>query len=143
MSIVKTFQKKIFYLYIIVLALTLYSCTSNRMYNLESEINNFISKQNSNFELKLDTISKFDWDELLIAGPYTDLNRIDGYQLNNFSNDIKHHDKFTLFGFIKEKKGVKWIELKGAKIFDKLVKGGKNGHKIYPKKESIFKLKVK
>jgi hypothetical protein len=87
--------------------------------------------------LRLDTISSFEWDELLVAGPYTDLERIDGYQLDRFSNEIKHHDSFIFVGFLKNKKGVKWIELKRNMISDSLF----NKNNILLKSNSIFELK--
>lgn len=89
------------------------------------------------FELVLDTISSFKWDELLVAGPYTDLNSIKEYKLDKFPNSIKHSDTFIFFGFINEKRGVKWIELKRYKAFSTFFKDS-NGYKIYSKSDSKF-----
>lgn len=126
---------------ILLFLFILNSCYSKRANNLETEINNFVSKKDSTLILKLDTISSFEWEELLIAGPYTDLHRIEEYNLSSFSNEIKHYDSFTFFGFIDKKIGVKWIQLNETKVYEKLLKGGKNGYNTYSKKDCIFELK--
>jgi len=66
----------------------------------------FLSEQEENipFEFVLDTVSSFEWDELLIAGPYTDLERIKEYDLSKFPNTISDHDSFTFFGFLNNQK---------------------------------------
>lgn len=139
MSIINYYKKiNLLFLKLVIIfnLLILVSCADNRLRNLEQQTNDFILQQKtqSKFELKLDTISSFEWDELLIAGPYTDLEEIEGYNLNKYSNSIKSHDRFTFFGFIKDKKGIKWIELNGTKIYEDLLKGGKKGYNTYLKK---------
>ena len=143
MSINNNYKKVNILLFSLVLIFSvLVSCQDNRLRNIEQQINNSILQQKPQlvFELRLDTISSFEWDELLVAGPYTDLEEIKGYNLNQYSNSIKSHDRFTFFGFIKDKKGIKWIELNGAKIYEDLLKGGKKGYNTYSKKDCIFQL---
>jgi hypothetical protein len=145
MSIVINYKKVnllLFSLILTIIFLVLVSCQDNRLRNTEQQINNYISQQKPQieFELRLDTISSFEWDELLIAGPYTDLKEIEEYNLNKYSNSIKSHDRFTFFGFIKDKKGIKWIELNGTKIYEGLLKGGKKGYNTYSKKDCVFQL---
>lgn len=140
MPIVISITKKNNLLKYILLILTIYSCTSNRLYELESKINNYVLGQNSSFEIKLDTISSFEWDELIVAGPYTDLQKIEDCELDKFPNSIKSHDRFIFLGFMLNKKGVKYIELKRDKGLDTLLNEGRNGYKIYLKKETNFKI---
>ena len=104
MSIINIIKKII---YIIVMFLVLQSCTSKRTNSLESKINSHIDKQNSNFELRLDTISTFEWDELLIAGPYTDISNINEYNLNDFPSIATDYDQDLFVGFIHKKKASK------------------------------------
>ena len=67
------------------------SCQRNRLTEMETKIDLFLSEQEENipFEFVLDTVSSFEWDELLIAGPYTDLEDIKEYDLSRFPNTIK------------------------------------------------------
>lgn len=124
----------------VLLILAICSCTSKRLYELESEINNYVSRQNTSFEFRLDTISSFEWDELLVAGPYTDLHKIEECELSMFSNSIKSHDRFIFLGFMLNKKGVRYVELNRGKGLDLLLNDGNNGYKIYPKKETTFEI---
>lgn len=142
MPIVANMSKESNLILYIFLILGICSCTSKRMYELESEINNYVSRQDSSFEFKLDTISSFEWDELLVAGPYTDLNEIYEYELGMFSNSIKSHDRFILLGFMLNKKGVKYIELKRDKGLDILLNGGRNGYKIFKREKTDFEIKL-
>lgn len=98
------------------------SCQDNRLRSIEQRINNYISKQKpqQEFQLRLDTISSFEWDELLVAGPYTNLDKISGYNLSKIPNTIKSHDSFILFCFINKKKGIKFMEFKRYLLSDKL-----------------------
>lgn len=116
----------------------LVGCNDNgKLYDLGNRLDKFITSQEnqSELEIRLDTISSFKWDEVLIAGPYTDLNRFEEYDFSRFPNTIMSHDSFILIGFIKQKEGVKWIEVKRTKIISEIFK--KN--EIYPKYEAIFK----
>jgi len=111
---------------------------------METKIDLFISEQEENipFQFVLDTVSSFEWDELLIVSPYTDLERIEEYDLSRFPNTIKSHDSFTFFGFIHNKKGVKWMDLKRDKAFSGIPKGGEiRGCSVYSKTECRFVLK--
>mgnify|MGYP000076483430 FL=1 len=111
---------------------------------METKINMFLLKQEENipFQFVLDTISSFEWDELLIAGPYTDLEDIKEYDLSRFPNTIKSHDSFTFFGFLNNKKGVKWMDLKRDKAFSGIPKGGEiRGCKVHSKTACRFVLK--
>jgi len=111
---------------------------------METNIDLFLLEQEENipFEFVLDTISSFEWDELLIACPYTDLEDIKEYDLSKFPNTIKDHDYFMFFGFIHNKKGVKWMNLKGNKAFSGIPKGGEiRGCKVHSKTACRFVLK--
>ena len=125
-----------------LIVLIICSCTSKRVYELEFDINNYVSRQNSSFKFKLDTISSFEWDELLVAGPYTDLNEIYEYELGMFSSSIKSHDRFILLGFMLNKRGVKYVELKRDKGLDILLSGGRNGYKIFKREKTDFEIKL-
>ena len=120
------------------------SCQRNRLTEMETKINMFLLKQEENipFQFVLDTISSFEWDELLIAGPYTDLEDIKEYDLSRFPNTIKSHDSFTFFGFLNNKKGVKWMDLNRDKAFSGIPKGGEiRGCKVHSKTACRFVLK--
>lgn len=120
------------------------SCQRHRLSEMESKINMFLSEQEENipFEFVLDSVSSFEWDELLIVSPCTDLERIEGYDLSRFSNTVKSHDSFTFFGFLNNKKGVKWIQLKRDKAFSGIPNGRViKGCNVYPKIECRFVLK--
>lgn len=123
---------------ILILLLLNISCNNlNRLEELESKIKKFLITQNSgDFNLKLDTISSFQWDELLIAGPYSNIDNISGYNLKRIPNTIKSHDSFILFCFIENKNGVKYMEFERSFFYktfeDKMV------NKIYSKSESNF-----
>lgn len=117
------------------------ACSNNRLQKLENHVSSFISEQEPNtpFTLVLDTVSSFKWNELLIAGPYTDFNNIKakGYNLKKFPNSVSPNDHFVFLGFINNKKGVKWIELNRNSTFSEIIKGG---YKIYPKSDCKFNL---
>ena len=107
---------------ILILILMNFSCTNqNRLVENENKIKIFLTnKKDGNFNLVLDTISSFQWDELLVAGPYTNLDKISGYNLSKIPNTIKSHDSFILFCFINKKKGIKFMEFKRYLLSDKL-----------------------
>lgn len=121
--------------------IVLSSCNENkRLHRLEIHLNSFISKQEINknvFTLELDTISSFEWDELLISSPYTNLNKsyrdYDFSEFPNISESI--NEKFILLGFINKKKGVRYVELKRSQALGLLSKSSK---KIFNKSESKF-----
>lgn len=147
MSIVNNYKKvnhSFFNLVLIFNILVLVSFVDNKLINLEQQTNNFISKQKPHldFELKLDTISSFKWDELLVAGPYTYLKDIKGYNFRKFPDFATEHDEDIFLGFILENKGVKWVRLKEYKLFKTILVGGNHGYKTYSKKECIFILRI-
>ena len=124
----------------IALILTFFSCKKNRLNHYQNNITEFLIKNHErpNAKLLLDTVSMFNWDEIIIAGPYTDLKKISNYNFNNFPNTIKSFDNFVLFGFINKKKGVKYFEIDRYLIPDNLFSKKNMDYKIYKKKESVF-----
>ena len=118
------------------MALILLSCQNNRLNHLEKNIVNFLVSSKGNSELILDTISNVTWDEIIIAGPYTNLEKISNYNFNAFPNTIKSHDSFILFGFINEKKGIKYFEISRNLVSDNIFENNNLEYKIYSKSES-------
>lgn len=120
------------------------SCTTNKHKTLENKLQAYIIKQpiGKEFTLQLDTITSFDWEELLIAGPYIDIDKIekDKYDLSNLPNFTKSNDKYILIGFINNKKAICWIETKSNSPIKKLLINSE-GYKILKKDECIFHLK--
>ena len=127
----------------ILVLLIIFSCKSNRAKILENQLNGYIinSESENSLLLRLDTISTFDWDALLVAGPYTNLNHIKEYDLKKFPTEYEISDREVFFGFLNNKKGVKWVDLKITKELEQLTFGGKNGYRVYPKTDCVFKLK--
>lgn len=118
------------------------SCEDNRLVRLESNINEVIvkSKSNTQVKLKMDTISSFQWDSLLVVGPYSFLEKIsekENLDLNKIPNTIQHHDSFILIIFLNNKEGIKWIEIERSNKLDNLFKDG-NGYSIYSKARTNF-----
>lgn len=145
MSIVNYLKKVNFWFFNLIIILNLlflFSCVNNRVISLEQQINYFISQQKpqSEFELRLDTISSFKWDRLLLAGPYTYLEDIKDYDFRNFPNFATEHDENIFLGFILKNEGVKWFRLKKYKLFKPILEGGKRGYKTYSRKDCIFQL---
>lgn len=128
---------------ILLLLLLIISCNNqNRLVEEESKIKKFLTRQNKgDFNLKLDTISSFHWDELLIAGPYMNIDSIPGYNLKRIPNEIKSHDSFIIFCFIEKKKGVKYMEFE--RYFFYKTFEDKMFNKIYSKSESVFSITKK
>lgn len=135
MSIVYKFIGVILLLFLSV------SCTTNRLNELEYSINDILISGNnqSPFILTLDTISSFEWDELLVAGPYVALSEIEGYHFEKFPSTATDYDQFVFFGFISKKKGIKWLSPTRNEYIDSLYKGS-FGYKIYPRTETNFKI---
>jgi len=91
----------------------------------------------------MDTISSFEWDSLLVVGPYSLLESIsekESVKLNKIPNTIQHHDSFMLIIFLNNNEGIKWIEIDRANNLENLFRDG-NGYSFYPKAESNFILK--
>ncbi len=139
MFVVKLFKRKR-----VILCLYFFcSCTSNNLPDLESHINKEIYRQKSQekFTLKLDTISSFEWDELLIATPYSDIFTIDGYSFKKFPSIATDYDQYIFLGFISNKKGVKWAAPYINDEMESLTIGGK-GYKIFKREKTDFEIKL-
>lgn len=130
---------------LLILFIIFSSCT--RFYHLnrlENKIN-LLLKSDSTSVISLDTISSFEWDELIVATPYADLDKIKGYHLSRFPKSIKSFDTFIFLGFTYKKKGVRWLNIKLNEKADKLFKDGiyqKSDCKFYEKKVVINPLKL-
>lgn len=124
---------------ITLLSTIIISCQKSKLDIHKKKVNTFLVKNENatNFKLVLDTISSFKWDEMIVAGPYTDLQDITGYDFNDFSNEIKHYDRFVLIGFINNKKGVKYFEINRSLISVNIFDANNNkDYRIYKKSES-------
>lgn len=126
---------------VILLLLLSVSCSTNRLNELEYRVNDILisgnNHQNQFITLKLDTISYFDWDELIVAGPYVSINKIEGYNFKNFPSTATDYDQYVFVGFISKKKGIKWLSPTRNKYIDSLYIGS-FGYKIYPRTETNF-----
>ena len=131
----------------IFIALILKSCNDvSRMETYENQFDKFLSELNTkdSIYLRLDTISGFDWDSLLIVGPYEDIDNIslkEGLDLSGIPNVTKHHDRYILIGFLKNKKAKRYMELQRNSFLDQLLKNENTGHKIFAKEKSRFIIK--
>lgn len=136
--------KKNQFLFVMFILFTLYSCQDNRLEEMEERIaKDLTSGRDSLKTFRLDTISSFRWDQVLVAGPYADLQKIEenlGYDLDGFPDAIKHHDSFILFGFMSKKKGVHYLEIKRKYLKDSVFLGNAGNYRFYSKSESIFPL---
>lgn len=130
----------------LILLLFLTSCqTDIRLEINEKIINKFLEENSKNQEniLILDTISSFEWNEIIVAGPYSNFEEIGSetkYQLQKFPNTIKSHDHYIFVGFINNKKGLYYIEIPIFLLPDYLYKGSGKNYKIYPRKNSNLHL---
>jgi len=99
---------------------------------LAEEIEKELSSENGAIDFA--KMTDFDWDSLIILGPYTTIENIEKeFDLNLANirqNGIHYSDYYDLVVFIKDKKSVKIVELKRA-INSQL--------KIVKKEESKFK----
>lgn len=122
------------------------ACENNRLPDFESHVNQIIEKDKIHGEIRLtmDTINSFQWDHLMIVGPYVDLKNVsekEGLDLDRIPNFTKDHDRFILMVFLNDKEGIKWIQLKRSNLIEKLLRGGGMGYRVYPKAQSDFILK--
>ncbi len=117
------------------------SCTTNRLNELEQNINK-LDYNHENYSISLDTISFFEWDEVVIAGPYVSLSNINGYNFKVFPSNATDYDQYIFMGFILEKEGVKWVSPKRNEYLDSLYKSD-SGYKIYKKSSASFQLRKK
>lgn len=126
-------MKKIF---IIVLCL-LFSCQYffqlENDKNLAEKIKKEIYKDNHNFHFS--SLTNFDWDSLIILGPYTSIEDIEKefeLDLNNINqNGIAYTDYFNLIVFLKNNRSIKIVEI------DKVVEPQRV---LISKEKSAFKL---
>ncbi len=85
-------------------------------------------------------ITDFEWDNLIILGPYCIIDQVEtnlNLNLTNIrQNGIRHSDSYDLIVFLKNKKSVKIVELKRA---IELVEPIDSGMSIIPKNKCIFK----
>lgn len=119
------------------------SCKEGREYSGADKINDFLlqKKTGAPLRLVLDTITSFEWDELIVVGPYTDLKEISdniAYDFGKLPQYTKHHDTHIMLGFIQKKEGVQHLELGRLLMPDTLYKGGRRNYRIYPRDSSNF-----
>lgn len=129
-------------------AIIAFSCNPSKLELLNREINEVLLKNHDNkeFILVLDTISSFNWDEIIVVGPYVDLERVTAgtdYNLNAFPTTIKDFDSFVLIGFLNKKIGVKYIELEIETVSDNIFNDTSKGYKIYARENSNLKISKK
>jgi hypothetical protein len=71
-----------------------------------------------NNKVDLAKATDFEWDSLIILGPYSQVEKIEeefNLNLSNIrQNGIKYSDYYDLVVFLKDKKSVKIVELKRA-----------------------------
>lgn len=126
---------------ILVISLTLNAC-GHRLPELETELNNALLERlkEDTLVVRLDTINHFEWDELLVAKPYSNLQDILDYDLVAFPSNATSYDQYLFLGFINDKKGVHWISLVRNRRTDSLFESSREGYKIYSKSECYFSI---
>jgi hypothetical protein len=94
---------------------------------IETELNSESNK------IDFTKVADFEWDSLIILGPYSQVEKIEeelNLNLKNIrQNGIRYSDYYDLIVFLKDKKSVKIIELKRAMS---------PGRTIIDKDKSIF-----
>jgi|SRR5690554_77908 len=94
----------------VILIISIISCSINEK-SLESIILNEL--ENSK-ELNLSNYNEFEWDSLIILGPYSNIEKIKmekSIDLSNVSNSIEMLDNINLIVFLKEGKAVRYSEI--------------------------------
>jgi hypothetical protein len=132
-------KKNISPIVLILFVINMSCVETRRLNNIESKINDIHNEKVNSRLLKLDTISSFEWDELIIASPYENLDRIESYDFSEFPSNATSYDQFLFFGFINKKKGVKWISPIFYEELSGLIPEGRS-YSIYSKSECEFKL---
>lgn len=130
---------------VLVLMFTAFACSNHRLDKQAEEITNYLieNKDNIHFTLDLSTISSFKWDEIIVVGPYVDLDRVSndiGYDFSRFPKTIKSHDKFVLIGFIDNKIGVKYLEIDRYLLSDNIFNGIGKNYRIYSRENSNIEI---
>jgi len=126
----------------LILILLCVSCQSGtKLENKELAIIEFLRQNPRELEhvLVLDTISGFEWEEIILAGPYSDFKEIENhteYDLKIFPNTIKSHDHYIFIGFIDNKKGLHYMEIPISLLPDNVHKSPGKNYKFYPRKNS-------
>lgn len=132
---------------LLVLILSISACSEdNRLRNEEEIINkridNISGQENS--QLIFDTISGFDWDELLIVGPYVEVDTIakrSGYDLKILPESTASFDKLILLGFIDNKKAVRYMELNRSNFHDSIFIQKGREYRFYPRENAQLYLR--
>jgi hypothetical protein len=78
-----------------------------------------------------------------VAGPYTYLENIEGYDLSRFPETLKNSERYMLIGFIKKKVGIKWVFIKRYLLLDQISNKDSQGYQIYSKGDCNFVLSQK
>ncbi|MDT0687303.1 hypothetical protein [Autumnicola psychrophila] len=101
---------------------------------LKDKIVTGLSSQSGKVDLA--KITDFEWDSLIILGPYSQIEKIEeelNLNLSNIrQNGIQHSDSYDLIVFLKDKKSVNIVELGRA------MSPGGNGRTVISKEKSTF-----
>ena len=81
MSMMK-YKENISPIVLILFVINLSCVETRRLNNIESRINDLHNEKVDSRILKLDTINSFEWDELIIASPYENLDDIEPWNLH-------------------------------------------------------------
>lgn len=119
----------------------MFSCRGNtHLASHETNINQELNNEKRIKYLELDTINSFVWDELLVTGPYKNLDEIPDYDLSTFPSNSTSYDEYLFFGFLKDKRGIKWMSIERHPDLDKLFKTKKLNYIILEKENSKITL---
>ncbi|GAB4247412.1 MAG: hypothetical protein Tsb0034_26630 [Ekhidna sp.] len=108
-------------------------------HRLEYEIQNSLKENDNPNVLKLDTVSQFQWDTLVLLKPYSSIENLEESLNLDFSNvrgKFQHYDEYLGIAFFNKGKCVSFIELvRNFEVEDQ--------EKIlYKKEDSIIKIKM-
>ena len=131
------------YFVIVALIYPITSCTFTvgdcKNLSLEARINDIIEFQKDLKVIALDTVKSFEWSELLILAPYSQLDFLEeeyDLKLDCVGGAIESYDNIITICFLKNKESVSYIELK--RKFEL-----KNQEKIiYKKENSILEIQM-
>jgi hypothetical protein len=111
--------------------------------NIENKFDDLVSlalNDTNNIEIRLDTLTNFKWDSVLIITPYTDLNKlgiktgIDFKELNNSALNV--NEMSNVLAFISNNELIRFCELPNDKgYFDHY-----ESIKYYTPKNAIFEI---